>query len=657
MILTGANTYSGGTTVSGGILQGNSTSLQGDILNNASVVFDQNITGTYAGIMSGTGSLTKQNTGTLILTGANTYTGMTTVNGGELLLSGSIAGPATVNANGTLAGVGIVGGAVLNNGGIVSPGDLNQTFGTLTVGAYTQTPSSHLDITINNSNSPTTSLLQVNGLANISGDVRFTPQPGPYFAGTTYQFLSATGGVAGQFSSATFTNNNLGPMKRTLIYNPTNVQFVLLKLFDDNLVGLGPNERSVADYLNTLPFEAGTDLGNVLTILADLSISDLQKALDQIGSTETAANNWVVAENLSQIHLMNVERLDTLRRFRKTQNLASGYSAGDITRRDRIRNKIQEKKRRQQKEKKHAEEQLQKILMKNKKTQHVQNTEPCELPNGDVWARLYNNRINQAFEPESRGFGSKNGGLLLGMDFQVSDNGIIGFSGGPVFSNIAWKGDKSRATIKSTVGSLYGTWYNASGFYLDGSILAGSSSYAVNRHVAFGTLDRHAHSHYRGVEISPHGGTGYAMALNDCTDTEVFAGIDYMGIRRDHYVEKGAGIINLAAHGKEVGIVRSEAGGSLSKMVELDDLIFVFKTRLSYINKNPVKKATLAGGFVGFPGNFSVESYTRTKHQAALGVGIFAQFKSCGFFSLFYQGEFGGGSSMNAINLRLGVSF
>ena len=41
LTLTGANTYSGGTTVSGGVLQGNSTSLQGNILNNASVVFDQ----------------------------------------------------------------------------------------------------------------------------------------------------------------------------------------------------------------------------------------------------------------------------------------------------------------------------------------------------------------------------------------------------------------------------------------------------------------------------------------------------------------------------------------------------------------------------------------------------------------------------------------
>ena len=46
LILTGDNNYSGGTTVSAGVLQGNTDSLKGNITNNASVVFDQANTGT-----------------------------------------------------------------------------------------------------------------------------------------------------------------------------------------------------------------------------------------------------------------------------------------------------------------------------------------------------------------------------------------------------------------------------------------------------------------------------------------------------------------------------------------------------------------------------------------------------------------------------------
>ena len=39
LTLTGVNTYTGGTTVNAGTLQGDSTSLQGSIVNSASVVF------------------------------------------------------------------------------------------------------------------------------------------------------------------------------------------------------------------------------------------------------------------------------------------------------------------------------------------------------------------------------------------------------------------------------------------------------------------------------------------------------------------------------------------------------------------------------------------------------------------------------------------
>jgi fibronectin-binding autotransporter adhesin len=89
LILGGTNDYSGGTTVSAGVLQGTTSSLQGDITNNATVVFDQASGGDYAGIMSGSGSLTKNGIGTVILIGANTYTGGTTINAGTLTLSGA----------------------------------------------------------------------------------------------------------------------------------------------------------------------------------------------------------------------------------------------------------------------------------------------------------------------------------------------------------------------------------------------------------------------------------------------------------------------------------------------------------------------------------------------------------------------------------------
>ena len=108
LVLTGTNTYGGGTTVSGGTLQGSTTSLQGNITNNAAVVFSQNGDGTYAGTMTGSGSLTKAGTGTLILTGANAYAGGTTVTGGLInFAAGNLgAGAITLNGGGLQWGAG-----------------------------------------------------------------------------------------------------------------------------------------------------------------------------------------------------------------------------------------------------------------------------------------------------------------------------------------------------------------------------------------------------------------------------------------------------------------------------------------------------------------------------------------------------------------------
>jgi len=84
LILRGANTYSGGTTIREGILQGQAENVPGDVINEGVLAFDQTVDAAYAGLISGSGSLVKEGAGVLTLVGANTYSGGTTVRSGEL---------------------------------------------------------------------------------------------------------------------------------------------------------------------------------------------------------------------------------------------------------------------------------------------------------------------------------------------------------------------------------------------------------------------------------------------------------------------------------------------------------------------------------------------------------------------------------------------
>jgi fibronectin-binding autotransporter adhesin len=104
LILSGVNNYAGGTTVSGGTLQGDTGSLQGDITDNANVTFDQSAAGSYGNVLSGSGTLTKTGSGNLTLSGTNLYSGDTTVTGGTLSISAdaNLGNGGTVNlAQGT----------------------------------------------------------------------------------------------------------------------------------------------------------------------------------------------------------------------------------------------------------------------------------------------------------------------------------------------------------------------------------------------------------------------------------------------------------------------------------------------------------------------------------------------------------------------------
>ncbi|WP_280940223.1 autotransporter-associated beta strand repeat-containing protein [Aureimonas altamirensis] len=121
LTLTGNNTYTGGTTISGGTLSigdgGLTGAVAGDIVNDATLVFNRSNDMTYAGAISGSGTLQKLGAGTLTLSGGSSHTGMTTVSAGTLNLTGSVLGDVEV-----LSGAKLVGASAGGAGGTVSIG-------------------------------------------------------------------------------------------------------------------------------------------------------------------------------------------------------------------------------------------------------------------------------------------------------------------------------------------------------------------------------------------------------------------------------------------------------------------------------------------------------------------------------------------------------
>jgi autotransporter-associated beta strand protein len=105
--------------------------LSGPIASNGGLLVFTGGSFDVLGGISEAGSLRKEGTGTLTLSGTNSYTGATTVAAGQLTVNGDSASSAHIVRNGaTLGGSGTVGALVVQSGGTISPGN---SPGTLTV--------------------------------------------------------------------------------------------------------------------------------------------------------------------------------------------------------------------------------------------------------------------------------------------------------------------------------------------------------------------------------------------------------------------------------------------------------------------------------------------------------------------------------------------
>ena len=202
VILTGANNFIGVTEIANAsvpaVLQlGDGTATTtlgtGGVFDGGQLVFKEGSAVTFANVISDysgllTGAVTQDGPGTVTLDGVNTYTGLTDVAGGTLIVGDAatpgakVGGNVQIDAAGTLGGYGTVMGNVVNNG-ILAPSNL-RIHGNLTEGS-----ASDLLIAVTPAGS---SLVTIGGTAALQGTVTFAYAPGTY-APATDTFLTSTG--------------------------------------------------------------------------------------------------------------------------------------------------------------------------------------------------------------------------------------------------------------------------------------------------------------------------------------------------------------------------------------------------------------------------------------------------------------------------------
>ncbi|KAB2749127.1 autotransporter domain-containing protein [Brucella anthropi] len=611
LVLSGASSYSGGTLVGGGTLQGDTASLQGNITNNAQLVFDQQSNGIFTGSLSGSGSLVKQGSGMLVFNGNGAgFAGSTVVENGMLKVGDAdpsaavLGGDVTIGTGGTLRGHGVILGSVTNQG-ILRPGG---SVGTLTInGNLVQTANSVLQI--DTTPAGEAGKLVVGGSAQLAGGLSIIGENGSWSPQTNYTILTSAGGISGTFANI---DSNLAFLTPSLTYGATTID-LRLNRNDTSFASVGEtrNQKAVAGAADRL------GRGEVYNALVSLSAAEARAGFDALsGEIHASVKGALIDESRFARDAIG----DRLR-----ASFDANCKAGNS-------------------------------VWTGKGSAGAYGQACANTAETAFWLQGYGAWGSNDGDGNAAKLSGSTGGVFIGTDIPVG-SWRTGLMAG--YGNSSFDADDrfSSADVDSyTLGAYAGTVIEKVGAGDIGLRFGATHSWYnidTGRSISFAGFKAVEETSYDAQALQLFGEAGYKMQAGRAS-FEPFANLAYVRLHTDGY--DGDGVAGLHSDSDNSDVTYTTLGLRAATDLTLGGLASTLHATLGWQHAagdiTPVARHAFAGSEP-----FSVAGVPIAEDAALIEAGLNFQFSENASLAAGYKGQFGDGAVRNGFNASFNVKF
>ncbi|HYD04777.1 MAG TPA: autotransporter domain-containing protein, partial [Reyranella sp.] len=637
LTLLGTNTYTGGTTVNGGVLRigtGGSLPTTGSItINGGKLHLDnggngmltllslsgsggeldlggnslnllQDVDTTYGGSLTGGGGLIKAGIGTLILNGTNTYTGPTTVSGGRLSVNGSITSNVTVAPGASLGGNGTITGAV-TVGGAFAPGN---SIGTLNVsGSVIQSTGSSYQVELDASGqSDRINVTGAPGTATIEPGATVTALPagGAYGRSTTYTILNATGGISGTYAGVSLPDRAF--LAPSLSYDANNVFLTVDVSFARG--AQTPNQAAVASALDQA--NAGSmssDMAGVISAMSGLGTAQGPQALAALSGQSYAGFATVAVQGAQSF--MNAF----------TQQAGGGQGGGRIA-----------------------------------LAEACDSTCEIEGARWGAWGGGVGAFGTVAGNANANGLTYTLGGFAAGLDYRFAPDFTAGIAVGYNAATLYPQGTSGQGNVGTVQVGLYGQ-YKAGNGYLDA--LAGyarSDNRSMRQIIIPGLNLRTAWGQTTADQFFGQLEAGYKLVIAPAFGGFVtpFARLQASTSTQAGFTETGADSLNLSVAQQTTNSLRTVLGAQLGASIDAgwrDKLNLTF--RLGWSHEFADTNRPVSAAFAGAPAfTFTTQGATAPRDGVVLGLGATTAVGAATSLYVRYDGDLAGANTNHVLS-------